>query len=416
MKKIISSLRTNAFLKGSVIMFSGTMAANVMAYLYHLVVGRMLGPEGYGELAALISIFYILNAPSLVVQNILVKFFSQLKAKEDYGQAKRLMFRITKLLAVVSGVLFVLLVPFISKMAEFLHITSALNLVWLYLMFAAFLFSVINLSVLQGFQLFLPITVISTLGGVLRLGFGALGALFGVGWALLANAIAGIAGYIATFIPLSKLIKQKESVIRISPMSALYYSIPALISVCSITALYSQDVVLVKHFFSSEEAGLYSSLSVLGKIIFFASSSLGAVAFPMLAEKKELGKPYGTIVAMAIGIVALISVGITFFYWMFPEFVVTILFGNAFTQASNYLASFGVFISLFTLSYLLTTIYLAIGKTLVWIPTGIAALLQVVITNMNHATLSVVIWNNTLIVGGLFIVLLLYYPYATRRT
>jgi len=96
----LSHYAAHPFVKGSAIMFGGTMIANVLAYLYHLVVGRILGPVGYGELAALISIFYILNSPSIVVQNILVKFFSQLKAKRDYGQAKRLFLRITRLLAI----------------------------------------------------------------------------------------------------------------------------------------------------------------------------------------------------------------------------------------------------------------------------------------------------------------------------
>ena len=97
MKKILA----HPFIKGSAIMFGGTMVTNVLAYLYHLVVGRILGPVGYGELAALLSIFYILNSPSIVIQNILVKFFSQLKAKQDLGQAKRLFLRITRYLLLI---------------------------------------------------------------------------------------------------------------------------------------------------------------------------------------------------------------------------------------------------------------------------------------------------------------------------
>lgn len=216
MKKIFSKAAAYAkhpFIKGSAIVFGGTMIANIMAYLYHLVVGRLLGPVGYGELAALISIFYILNSPSIVVQNILVKFFSQLHAKHDYGQAKRLFLRITKLLIAVEIGLFLILLPFVSMIATFLHITDHINLIWLYLMFAAFLLSIINLSLLQAFQQFLPMTIINSLGSVLRLGLGAIGAVFGVGWALLANAVAGLAGYLATFLPLKNCshTKKKQS-------------------------------------------------------------------------------------------------------------------------------------------------------------------------------------------------------------
>src|SRR6185369_17848893 len=103
MKRIVSRLRdlsSHSLVKNSAIMFGGTMGANVLGYAYHLVVGRILGPIGYGELAALISIFYIINAPATVLLNIMVKFFSQLKAKGEYGEAKQLFVVISKFIAI----------------------------------------------------------------------------------------------------------------------------------------------------------------------------------------------------------------------------------------------------------------------------------------------------------------------------
>lgn len=415
MKQIFSFIaryKAHPFVKGSAIMFGGTMITNVLAYVYHLVVGRMLGPVGYGELAALLSIFYILNSPSIVIQNILVKFFSQLKAKGDFGQAKRLFVRITRLVLITEVILLVIIVPFVSRIASFLKISEQLYLLWLYLMFASFLVSIVNISVLQAFQLFSAIAVIGPLGAALRLVFGAVGALFGVGWTLISGVVAGFAGYAATFFPLKQLLSHKERTITLSPAGALYYSIPTFVAVFAITALYSQDVVLVKHFFGAEEAGIYSSLSVLGKIIFFASSAFGAVAFPMLAELKELGKPYGKIIIVSLAGVAAISLGITLFYFLFPSLTVTVLFGPAFGAAGRLLAPFGLFISFFTLSYLFTNMYLALGKTEVWIFTALAAVGQAAAITINHSSLSAVIWNNTLVAFGLFIALLLYYPYA----
>src|SRR3989338_11012715 len=183
----MKGILAHPFIKGSAVMFAGTMLANVLAYFYHLVVGRMLGPAGYGELAAIFSIFYILNSPSIVIQNILVKFFSQLKAKQDLGQAKRLFLRITRYLLLIEVILLFILLPFVSSVAAFLRITEQLYLIWLYLMFASFVFGIVNISILQAFQQFVEIAVINTLGGVLRLVFGAVGALFGVGWTLLSG-------------------------------------------------------------------------------------------------------------------------------------------------------------------------------------------------------------------------------------
>ena len=391
------------------------MGANVLGYAYHLVVGRMLGPVGYGELAALISIFYIINAPATVLLNIMVKFFSQLKAKGEYGEAKQLFIVISKFLVIFGIIGFVLLFPFTGILASYLNIKEPLYLVWLYLTFATFLFSIVISSVLQAFQRFFSLAVLQNISGVLRLFFGFIGASFGVGWTLLLGVVTNLVAYFIGLMTLRSLLSYKEKKITISAASALYYSIPTFIALFSMTALYSQDVVLVKHFFTAETAGIYSSLSVLGKIIFFASSSIGFVAFPILAERKELGKAYDRIVVLSLGAVAVMSFGLTIGYYLFPSLVVNLLFGKAFLSAGSYLGPFGLFISFYTLANLFITMYLALGKTTVWIFAVVAALLQTWIMNMVHTDLSVVIRNNTFIAGGLFILLLLYYPYARRK-
>jgi O-antigen/teichoic acid export membrane protein len=411
MKQILA----NPFLKNSAIMFVGTMGTNVLAYVYHLVVGRSLGPVGYGEIAALLSIFYILNSPSIVVQNILVKFFSQLRAKQEHGQGKQLFVRITMMVFAIELLCLVLLLPFVSSLASFLHIEHESNLLWLYLMFAVFLVTIINISALQAYQQFVAMSILNMVGGALRLGFGAVGSMFGVMWTLVANVVAGVVTYVVTFIPLRQFLRTTPEKLRISPATALYYSVPTFLAVFSVNALYSMDVVLVKHFFTSQEAGIYSSLSVLGKIIFFASYSIGQVAFPMLAERRELNKPYSMIVMTALSIVGAVSAVLTLGYIAFPSFVVSVLFGSAFDDASQYLGIFGAFISLYTLSNLLTTMYIALGKTNVWIFTMIAAVVQIFCMSLYHDSLTTIIRNNMLLSGGLFVALLVYYPYAHRK-
>jgi O-antigen/teichoic acid export membrane protein len=418
MKRLISKVRGyagNPLIKNSAIMFAGTMGANVIAYLYHLVIGRILGPVGYGELAALISIYYILNAPSAILQNILVKFFSQLKAKEENGQAKRLFSTITKYIGIFAIVTILVLIPLSSMAAAFLNIKEPIYLIWLYLTFISYLFSVVSISMLQAYQQFISMAVVSNGSGALRLILGVAGSFFGVGWTLLSGVISNIAGYVMTLIPLRNKLAHAEKKLSISTSAALYYSIPAFIAVSAMTALYSQDVVLVKHFFNAQSAGIYSSLSVLGKIIFFASSSIGLVAFPTLAERIELKKSYDNIVYLSLLIVAAVSFGLTAIYYMFPTVVVNLLFGKAFMSASIYLGPFGLFISFYTLANLFITMYLALGKTNVWVVTAIGAFSQMIVINMYHNDLMTVIRNNTIIVGGLFILLLLYYPYAKRK-
>ena len=419
MKRILFRIRelsSHPLIRNSAIMFAGTMGANVLGYGYHLVIGRILGPVGYGELAALISIFYIINAPSTVLQSILVKFFSQLKAKSDYGQAHQLFIVILKFLLIIGVVGLVFLIPFIRGLSAYLNIHEPLYLIWLYLTFATFLFSILIASILQSFQKFTMLVVLQNISGVTRLILGTAGAFFGVGLTLVLGVVSNVVNFAIGFIPIKTLLGHKTTKVTISAGSAFLYSVPTFIAIICMTAIYSQDVVLVKHFFNAETAGIYSSLSVLGKIIFFASSSIGLVAFPILAERKELGKAYDQIVMVSLGAVAMMSFGLTIGYYLFPSLVVNLLFGKAFLSASAYLGPFGLFISFYTLANLFVSMYLALGKTNVWIFAVIAAGLQMAVMNIAHTDLSLVIRNNTFIAGGLFILLLLYYPYARRKS
>ena len=50
----------NPLFSGSFLMVFGSNFANFIAYVYHIIFGRILGPERYGDLSAILSILGIL--------------------------------------------------------------------------------------------------------------------------------------------------------------------------------------------------------------------------------------------------------------------------------------------------------------------------------------------------------------------
>lgn len=414
-KKLFGSITSHSLTKHSIAMFMGVMVANVLSYLYHLLIGRILGPVSYGEFAALFSLFYILNVPSLVLQTVVVKYFSILKARGDISQAKGLFLFLTKTMATFSVIGFVLFFPFISTLSSFLHITHREYFVWLYFVFASYLLSTVNAGVLQAYQLFIQYGFFSNVGVTLRLFLGLITAPFGVGWALLGNLFSSLLGYMSLFAPLQFLLRQPQKDPSISSKSALGYTIPTFFATLGLTMLYSQDVMLVKHFLLASEAGVYSSLSVLGKIVFYASSSFGMVVFPIIAERHELKKNYQMLIWGALAIVGITSFSITTVYYLFPKFVVLTLFGSAYIGSIPYLGKFGVFISFFSLSSIFINIYLAIGKTIVGFFTMLATLVQILLIVLYHENLNTIITMNIFVTGALFVLLLSYYLYEQKN-
>lgn len=412
MNKFIGRIRAfaaHSVVLSSVVVMSGSMLSNILAYLYHLLVGRILGPSLYGELAALLSLFYILNVPSSVVQTILTKFFSVLYARHSTGEAKTLLFMSFKVIIVLSGVGFGIVVLGAPLVTSFLHIESNISLYWLYGTFALYFIGIIPMSVLAAYQKFIVQQIITVIGMTIRLLFAVLAAPYGVMWTIASNVIANTASLIMSVVSLRFIFAARPEPLTVFKKNAIGYSVPTLFTTLAIAALYNQDVLLVKHFFTPVDAGIYSSLSVLGKVIFYASSAITFVLFPVISERKELGRDHKRLVGVSLVFVAGLSSVLTLLYFLFPRFVVHLLYGMSYDAAVPYVGIFGIFISFFTLDNMLFSICLAAEKTFVWLLGLAAILIQFGTLWAYHSSIQSVIMVNTYVAAGLFVVLLLYY-------
>ena len=71
--------------------------------------------------------------------------------------------------------------------------------------------------------------------------------------------------------------------------------------------IITMDLILVKHFFSDQDAGVYATLSILGKIIYFAASPVASVMFPIVAGKHAKGEKYFEFLLMSLLITIFLS-------------------------------------------------------------------------------------------------------------
>lgn len=400
--------------KGFLLVASGSTIANVFAYFYHVVVGRILGPVAYGELAALLALFFILNVPALTIQTVLTKAFSTLKARGEIAKAGYLLRESLKVLTVAGGIGLLAILPFVGAISNYLHISQSVYILWLYIILFLFLLSVAGMSAIGGFQMFLASSILATVGMFLRLIFGIVTAFFGVGWVLIGNIASNILSFIALVFPLKFLIAVKSKKFPLSSVLTKGYSVSAFLTLLSLTSLYSTDVLLVKHYFTPYEAGIYASLSVLGKIIFFATSSIGYVLFPSVAERSEKNVKSRRLGLYSLAAVGGMSLLIELLYVLFPTFITRLLFGASFLGASPYLGLFGAFLVFVAMSNLISTLLLAEGKTKVAIFTVLGALTQIILISFYHPTLRSVILLEIVIAGLLFVSLVTYYMYENR--
>ncbi len=388
-KKIFNFLRHPLF-SGSAIMIGGSMAVNVINYAYHLVVGRMLGPVNYGVLASLFSILYIVAIVPTSTSVAVVKFISSAETDKSAG---RIYFAINKLVLIIAFILAIALLFVSPFIASFLHINNVFLVILISPILFFSLITLVNQATSQGLLKFMGFvlpnmasSVIKIVLGVLliALGYSVLGAMYGV-------LLGGVLAYFVSLPYIRKLVKSDVGSVDYDIYPFLRYSLPVLLQALAFTSLFTTDIILVKHFLSPFNAGIYAALSTLGKIIFFASSPISSVMFPVVSGRVAKGGKYKKIFWASFGATLFISLFIVSLYYLFPNLAIGVLYGNAYLSASEDLIWMGFFILVYTLAVLLVNFSLSIGRTRVIIFPVVAALSQIVFIWIFHESIKEVI-------------------------
>lgn len=390
-------------LLGSLIMTVGGNVANVVNYLYNLILGRLLGPADYGALATLFSLIGLLGMIPFSLGMAIVKTISAAKTQQEVENSVRWL---NKRIIIVSIGMFLFICAMTPIIAPFVKVNNKSLII---LISFSFLFSIpsfFNKSVLQGVLKFKE-NIISTLIEVIFklllstllvfLGLGILGAIIGfIGSSFIGWIISRI--FVRNF---SLIGNEKKPQIK----KFLLFCIPILIQSFAMTSLYSTDLVLVKHYFSAQDTGIYAALSYLGRVIFFGCGPIASVMFPLVAQKQAKGQNYMDVFYFSLGVTTVISCGVVIIYWLFPRFAVNMLYGSLYLNAANYLIWFGFSMFFYTLSSLFISFHLSLANTKVVIFPALAAIFQIVGIILFHSNLMSVI--KVLIFDNLFLLLAL---------
>lgn len=416
MKNTILAFRNNPLAFGSLMLLLGTVIGNISGYAYHVVVGRILGPEKYAIIGALLSIFYILNVPAGVIATILTKYYAKNKAINDLGASKTLLIFSIKIVSILSLISIVFVCLFAKNIAVFLRIDSEYYIYALAGIFITFLFATVVNAFCIGYQEFSVNALFSGGSSVLRLIFCSIGSLFGVLVTLIGNIISNILSVFLLYPSISKLKKIPRSKTLPDFSSVIGYSLPTVVTLIAIASLFSSDVIIVKNRFPAQIAGMYAALAVLGKIIYFATFFIVQAVFPILAEQKEKGiSSKKTFISVLVS-VAGISFVITIVYFIFPSLVVRYLFGEAFMSIVPYVWRYALFMSFYCITNALAMMYLAIGTTSIWSISIFGAILQIIVLFIVPNTLENVLVANQIIIFVLTIFLaLLPNLYARKK-
>lgn len=414
MRKKIQAIITHPLFSGSLIMIVGSNATNFLNYLYHLVLGRMLGPTNYGELASIISTAGLLGVIPASISIVIVKYVSS--GKND-DEIKKMIGWFKSKIFLISAIFFLVILIASPFIASFLRIS---NIYYLILLAGSLFFSLMaafNRAILQGVLKFKEIvfSVLVENSSKLFISITLVYLGFQVGGAMSAFLMAAVLGwYLTNFYLKNYLPKNEKKSFSIHTRPMFLFVVPVILQSLATTSLYSSDVILVKHFFSSHDAGIYAALSTLGKIIFFGTGPISTVMFPLVSQRQAQGKDYKKIFLYSFLATAMLAMSILLLYWLFPAIAINLLYGSKYLEASGLLVWYGLFITFFALSSLFINYGLSIGKTSIVSLPFIAAFTQIIMIWFFHQSLYTVILISIIISALLLVSLLIYSTYEKR--
>jgi len=409
---------THELISGSFYLFIGTIFSALLAFLLNLFFARSLTKPDYGIYASLIALTTLFTIPAASLTPIIVKFAGEYFAKGETGKLEKFYLKMTKFAVFLAGAIFILFLIFSPIIKNFLNLDNYLYVPLVGLITAASYIAIVNTGTLQGLLKFFFISMTQIAGALLRILVGIVLVLMGfkVFGAIWASFFAFLIAYLMGFIPLRFLFKKSSAENVVIPTKELLrFAIPATIAILSLSSFISMDVILVKHFFTPFQAGLYGGMSLVGKVIFYFTGPIPAALFPLLIKRQAKNQSFSKLFYLALSLVLIPSVLISAFYFKFPAFTIRFFLGKGYEAIIPYLGLFGVYLGIFSLLNVCVNLFLSLKKTRIFIPVLIGSILQIILISLFHNSFYQVIYISIIICGLLLLSFLTYFVFKSKE-
>ncbi len=387
--QVVNLIKTRKISPEQLFMLS-VLIVNGGNYLYNLILGRILGPAQFADAAVLITFLLVLSFVAMTFQLVTAKF-SVIFENDSFKN----FISSTYKLATVFGIVLGLLVIFFSNHLQHIFNTSSSSM---FVIFGVgvplyFLMSV-NRGVYQGKKEFKLLSITYQAEMLSRL-------LITLGLIFLFNIQSSIVIAIGILIslgfglvPFRSVKIHFKSVRLIEPAKVKrvrnFFVITAFYELTQII-INNSDILLVKHYFESYDAGLYASLALIGRIVYFIAWMFVMLLLPTVVQLKKEGKKTAPILFKYLGYIAGIALLIVFGCSLFPETAITLLFGHSYLAMAPLLWQYALATGLFAISNIFAYYYLSLDRYIPVVISGVFGVLQMSLVIFFHNSLEQVV-------------------------
>ncbi len=400
------------FLRSATSYWGAMLIVGVSNLGFSLIAARALGPDSYGEFAAILALVNIfLIAGSAVTRTAT----TVVAASDDPATAAWILRRWTTVGA-AAGVAAMLIVGLGSgPIATTLHLQNRL---WVWIAAAALvptMTGAVTTGILQGMRNFRASGAVNLGASLIKL----------IGLILLLDAGLGVTGAsLATLIEITLvwlialpiLLHSLRGIRWAAPITAHadLVTLPAALTVARLV-FFNLDILVARHELGPEQAGLFAALAVTGRIIAYGTGALPPVVYPYLVRSRNNPSLTRRYLLLSVAATLVFGLGALSVLALAPSAVVGVLFGNPFSAIAPYVLWYGVAFLLYSLAYMLLHYLLAIESRWVWVYAVAGGFAEVTALLVLHGGIGMLVDVETVFFGVLFALTAVHTVVGLRR-
>jgi len=339
MKAWLYALFRSVAIQHGLVMWAALILAGGLDYAVNILAGRWLQPVEYGIFICVAAILQVLTYLAITIRNVVAYYTASLSVESDsleqVGAFVQRAWRWAWQWGLVAMALMVLISPFLARLLRLPNpwpLWAAAPAVLL------FFVRPVTDGALQGMQVFAVLGVVQLTQSVLRLFFAA-----GLIW-LGCQAVGAIVAVPLACIAVVSLVRwwlrsyfQARGEMVARPVS-WHYSSYALLGLAAFAMLVNLDALFVKHFFSPRMAGDYGPVVTLAKVSLFLPLAMGIILLPKAVQRRAMGRDARPILLLALTGALVPGLVMTIFYFLFPGWLVRVIFTAAYANPGIVLA------------------------------------------------------------------------------
>lgn len=384
------------FNRSSTIIFILTTMASGINYLCQILMGRALDLENFGIINSIFSFTLICGVPGTAFNLIMAKY-----SAENIHKSNKISSYITKIIkiAVYMFVCFIPLFYFGKNFVGQILGTKDIEIIVITMLIVVIsIIPPIFIGALSGVKRFILVGILSIILPTFKL----LGILLGMSFKLpnivILNAIliSMLLGNICTVIianiflnRISIKVSLKNMFMIESKNILVSQDIEIFIVNLLVTVFTNVDIILISIFFGGESVGIYSSVILFGRIVYYFVTALVTVMLPLVvranAEDTDPLRLFKRTLTYTLTLSTICLVPLN----LFSNYFIKIIFGGKFYAASEYMLYASIISVLLSFLMIVMNYLIAMSKVKFLIKSLIIALLvlMLLVTNFN-ATVS----------------------------